>query len=99
MTKRKTVWLVEMFGPDGKSEGWWTAPPKESGGWRTENAWAAKEYTQREAESVAAALDYFSAPFRWAHWRATEHVFIKNYDGWQHCGPASTEAACGKGTT
>jgi hypothetical protein len=77
MTEFVTVWLVELFHND-KSEGWWVGPPKGEGGWRTENAWAAKRYTETEAKAVAAALDYFPAPHRWSHWVATEHVFYGN---------------------
>jgi hypothetical protein len=73
-TERRTVWLVELF-HEGKSEGWWVGTPKDSGGWRTENAWAAKQYTESEARAVAAALDYFPAPSRWSHWVAMEHIF------------------------
>lgn len=71
---RRTVWLVELF-HHGKSEGYWRAPVKEDGGWRTDNAWAAKQYTESEAKAVAAALDYFPSPNRWSHWVATEHIF------------------------
>jgi hypothetical protein len=70
----RTEWLVELF-HEGKSEGYWTGPTKDRGGWRTDNAWAAKQYTESEAKAVAAALDYFHAPFRWSHWVATEHIF------------------------
>lgn len=73
-TSRRTVWLVEAF-HEGKSEGYWRAPTKGEGGWRTDNAWAAKQYTESEAKEVAAALDYFPSPFRWSHWVATEHIF------------------------
>lgn len=73
--ERKIVWLVESF-IDGKSDGWWTGAPKGEGGWRTENSWAAKQYTESEARAVATALDYFPTPFRWSHWVATEHIFI-----------------------
>ena len=65
-TNRKTVWLVELFSPKNKSEGWWRQPSKEQGGWRTDNAWAAKEYTESEAKAVASALDYFPTPFKWS---------------------------------
>lgn len=70
----QSVWLVELF-HEGKSDGFWVGPPKDEGGWRTQNAWAAKRYTENEAKAVAAALDYFPAPFRWSHWVATEHIF------------------------
>src|SRR5689334_9770101 len=72
---RWTVWLVESF-HNGKSDGYWAGVPKSEGGWLTENAWAAKQYTESEAKAVADALDYFPTPFRWSHWVATEHVFI-----------------------
>lgn len=75
MDERRTVWLVESF-HENKSDGWWTGCHKDYGGWRTENAWAAKQYTEQEAKAVAAALDYFPTPFRWSHWVATEHIFI-----------------------
>lgn len=74
----RTEWLVELF-HEGKSEGYWTATHKDHGGWRTENAWAARQYTESEAKAVAAALDYFPTPNRWSHWVATEHIFT-GYD-------------------
>lgn len=73
--ERRVEWLVELF-HEGKSEGFWTGCAKGEGGWRTENAWAAKQYSENEAKAVAAALDYFPSPFRWSHWVATEHIFM-----------------------
>ena len=86
MTEFRTVWLVEAF-HEGKSDGYWTGATKDSGGWRTENAWAAKQYTESEAKAVAAALDYFPTPFRWSHWVATEHCF-EGIDNYVHSGAA-----------
>lgn len=92
----RTVWLVEAF-HEGKSDGYWIGTPKDNGGWRTENAWAAKQYTESEAKAVAAALDYFPTPFKWSHWVATEHVF-SGVDDYVHAGPLAAQPVAAQGT-
>jgi len=74
----KTFWLVESVDPSsGNPEGWWfTAPPEGEGGWRTNDATKAKQYTEAEARAVAQALGYFRSPFRWSKWIATEHAWM-----------------------
>lgn len=71
-----SVWFVESR-VNGEFDGWFAAPPKGVGGWRTDDPLKAKQYTEAEAKAVASALDYFPTPFTFSHWIATEHEFME----------------------